>query len=107
MVAAVSLAGCAASKPLVRLEQKDIQDAIIERKGDLRECLDAQLRRGPSIHGKVLLRFRILPSCEARDVEAVSEGPAELLGCLTGVIAAVRFPAHSEDAGRITWPLLH
>lgn len=103
----VVLVGCASSKPVERLSQKDVQDNIIDHKDELGECVDEQRRSTPSLHGKVLLRFRILPTGEPRDVEPVTDGPAELLRCLAGVLSSVRFPAHTGDSGLITYPIMY
>ncbi len=101
----VLLLACATPKPLHELRQSDVQDAIVSHKSELGHCVAEQRQRDPASRGKILLRFRILPSGVPSGFESPSGGPPELVRCLTRVLSEVRFPTSEVPGDPITYPL--
>jgi hypothetical protein len=99
------LMSCATAKPIHRLAQKDVQDAMLERRDELLLCVEEERRRAPTSHGKVLLHFRISRSGDTSELSTTGAGP-DLDSCLRGVLASTRFPPHEVEApDPVTWPM--
>ena len=101
----LALTSCSTPKHLQGLRQSDVQDAIVSHRSELGRCVAEQRQRAPGSSGKVLLRFRILPTGESTDIVSPSGGPAELVSCFSRVLSSVRFPSTDDPGEPMTYPL--
>ncbi len=89
-------------------EQNDVAKHLRLRQEALRSCYQEQLKRDPSLRGKVRLRWTIDRSGAARDVEIDQNttGSVELGQCLVHKIKAIHFDPPKSGSCTVSWPLL-
>lgn len=78
------------------------------RKGSIQGCYEAQLKRNPSLHGKIVLRFTIGTRGQIVEVSIDSDtlGSDELGSCITRLVKAWRMPFSPDADTTVTFPFL-
>lgn len=78
------------------------------RKGSIQGCYEAQLKRNPALHGKLVLRFTIGTRGQIVEVGIDSDtlGSDELSSCITRLVKAWRMPFSPEADTTVTFPFL-
>jgi outer membrane biosynthesis protein TonB len=78
------------------------------RKGSIQGCYEAQLKRSPSLHGKLVLRFTIGTRGQIVEVSIDSDtlGSDELASCITRLVKAWRMPFSPDADTTVTFPFL-
>ena len=78
------------------------------RKGSIQGCYEAQLKRSPTLHGKLVLRFTIGTRGQIVEVSIDSDtlGSDELASCITRLVKAWRMPFSPDADTTVTFPFL-
>ena len=78
------------------------------RKGSIQGCYEAQLKRSPTLHGKLVLRFTIGTRGQIVEVSIDSDtlGSDELSSCITRLVKAWRMPFSPDADTTVTFPFL-
>ena len=78
------------------------------RKGSIQGCYEAQLKRSPTLHGKIILRFTIGTRGQILEVSLDSDtvGSDELASCITRLVKSWRLPLSPEADTTVTFPFL-
>jgi TonB family protein len=81
---------------------------IRDRLNAIRGCYERELKRNPSLKGKVVVRFNITPAGRAGDVriEENSLGSPEVAACITGLMRSWVFPFKPPDEVPVQYPFL-
>ena len=81
---------------------------IRDRLGAIRGCYERELKRNPSLKGKVVVRFNITPAGRAGDVriEESTLGSAEVTNCIQGLMRSWIFPFKPPDEVPVQYPFL-
>ena len=78
------------------------------RKGSIQGCYEAQLKRSPTLHGKIVLRFTIGTRGQIVEVSIDTDtlGSDELASCITRLVKAWRMPFTPDADTTVTFPFL-
>lgn len=81
---------------------------IRDRLGAIRGCYERELKRNPSLKGKVVVRFNITPAGRAGDVkiEENSLGSPEVGSCIQSLMRTWIFPFKPPDEVPVQYPFL-
>ncbi len=81
---------------------------IRDRLGAIRGCYERELKRNPSLKGKVVVRFNITPAGRAGDVriEENTLGSPEVGSCIQGLMRTWIFPFKPPDEVPVQYPFL-
>jgi TonB family protein len=81
---------------------------IRDRLGAIRGCYERELKRNPSLKGKVVVRFNITPAGRAGDIriEESSLGSPEVGNCIQGLMRSWIFPFKPPDEVPVQYPFL-
>jgi TonB family protein len=81
---------------------------IRDRLNAIRGCYERELKRNPSLKGKVVVRFNITPAGRAGDVriEENSLGSSEVAACISGLMRSWVFPFKPPDEVPVQYPFL-
>jgi len=81
---------------------------IRDRLGAIRGCYERELKRNPSLKGKVVVRFNITPAGRAGDIriEENTLGSAEVAGCVQNLMRSWIFPFKPPDEVPVQYPFL-
>lgn len=88
------------------LGQSDIFEVVSSNKPALSRCVEEQRKRDPSVHGKLVVQWRILPSGRVTAVVVLSQEFKQtyFAGCVAGLIKSWTFPKHTVAGDPITFP---
>ena len=78
------------------------------RKGSIQGCYEQQLKRSPSLHGKLVVRFTIGTRGQIVEVSIDQDtlGSDELASCITRLVKAWRLPFTPDADTTVTFPFL-
>jgi TonB family protein len=81
---------------------------IRDRLNAIRACYERELKRNPSLKGKVVIRFNITPAGRAGDVriEENSLGSPDVAACISGLMRSWIFPFKPPDEVPVQYPFL-
>jgi TonB family protein len=81
---------------------------IRDRLGAIRGCYERELKRNPSLKGKVVVRFNITPAGRAGDIriEENTLGSPEVGSCIQGLMRTWIFPFKPPDEVPVQYPFL-
>ena len=81
---------------------------IRDRLGAIRGCYERELKRNPTLKGKVVVRFNITPAGRAGDVriEENTLGSGEVAGCIQSLMRSWIFPFKPPDEVPVQYPFL-
>ena len=81
---------------------------IRDRLGAIRGCYERELKRNPSLKGKVVVRFNITPAGRAGDIriEENTLGSGEVAQCIQGLMRSWIFPFKPPDEVPVQYPFL-
>jgi outer membrane biosynthesis protein TonB len=81
---------------------------IRDRLGAIRGCYERELKRNPSLKGKVVVRFNITPAGRAGDIriEENTLGSGEVASCIQSLMRSWIFPFKPPDEVPVQYPFL-
>lgn len=102
----------AVDAPTGVLDPASIQEGILERLGEIRECYEAWLGRNPNLEGKLVVDFTIGQDEEEEDLGVVTAidiadstvDHVWMEGCVASVMQDVEFPAPEGGEVQVSYP---
>lgn len=92
----------------VELDKGDVLAALMPHMTELEACTAEEGKRSPGSHGRVVMRWTVLPSGVVSEVaDATPNGPAELVTCFGAALRTVRFPVHEKQGAPIEFPFTY
>jgi len=78
------------------------------RKGAIQNCYEKELKRNPSLKGKVVVRFTITSSGGTREIEIEENtlGNEAVASCIRTVVRGWRFPFKPDDDVPVAYPFV-
>ncbi len=82
------------------LDQAQVMAEIRKRNGAIRRCYEKGLKKNPTLHGKLTVRFQITGAGTVAQVTLPEDdiGDPEVAACVTGAVRTWRFPAGGASA---------
>ncbi len=81
---------------------------VRQRLKAMQGCYERELKRNPSLKGKILVRFSILPSGRSGDIEFEQNtlGDDNVTECIRSVIRGWIFPFKPPDSVSVAYPFV-
>src|SRR5262249_23225969 len=86
----------------------EVGDYVRPRVKAMQGCYERELKRNPSLKGKIVVRFSILPSGRSGDIEFEQNtlGDEAVTSCIRSVIRGWIFPFKPPDAVSVAYPFV-
>lgn len=99
--------GAAPAEPPPELTSAAFKRFANGRAKEVRRCYDAALQKDPALHGKLMLRFNVLPSGAIADVRVTSTSfkARAVPRCVVDVFRSWRTPFRPAEPVGIEYPL--
>jgi len=81
---------------------------VRQRKMAIQSCYEKELKRNPTLRGRIVVRFVISPQGRAQDIEIEENtvGSEAVAGCIRNVVRAWTFPFKPSDGPAVAYPFL-
>jgi len=97
----------APARPPPELTTASFKHFADARRKEVRRCYDAALAKDPTLRGKIVLRFAVMPSGAVDEIQVVSTSfrNSPIPACVTSVFRSWRTPFRPEEPVGIEYPL--
>lgn len=91
---------------LVRLQQSDIMQVVLNNKPAIVKCVNEQKQKDPSLSGKLVMRWTVQTSGKTTGVSCRTDEfrTSYMATCITGLIKSWSFPRHQKQGEPIDFP---